>query len=171
MPRQRKNSDSHIDHSRMATAYHEAGHAVMALHVGRPVEKVTLVAAKLQTGGSRLGACKVQKGRSKASKDGVEDEAMILLAGMVAESHYTRKYSPGGAAQDLRHAQRVLSNRAGSDRQLERLLTRILKKTEHVLAEPLHADAVASIATELYEKESLSGRAVRQLISEAEQRQ
>jgi len=154
----------------MATAYHEAGHAVMAHSVGRPVEKVTLVSAQLQTGGSRLGACKVQKGRRKASRDGLEDEVMILLSGMVAESHFTRRYSPGGAAQDLRQAQRLLADRAGSERQLERLLTRILKKTEHALAEPVAVDAIASIATELYEKETLSGRAVRQLMQEAAQR-
>lgn len=168
MNRRKKNSD--IDTGRMATAYHEAGHAVMALAVGRPVEKVTIIAAALQTGGSRLGACKVQKGRSKASKDGLEDEAMILLAGMVGESHFTRRYSPDGAAQDLRMAQRLLSDRAGSERQLERLLTRVLKKTEHVLAEAVHVDAIASIATELYEKETISGRAVRQLMQEAEHR-
>ena len=168
MNRRRKNSD--IDTGRMATAYHEAGHAVMALAVGRPVEKVTIIAAALQTGGSRLGACKVQKGRSKASKDGLEDEAMILLAGMVGESHFTRRYSPDGAAQDLRMAQRLLSDRAGSERQLERLLTRVLKKTEHVLGEAVHVDAIASIATELYEKETISGRAVRQLMQEAEHR-
>lgn len=165
----RKNK-TEVDADRMATAYHEAGHAVMALSVGRPVEKVTIIAAALQTGGSRLGACKVQKGRSKASKDALEDEAMILLAGMVAESHFTRKFSPGGAAQDLRMAQRLLSDRAGSERQLERLLTRVLKKTEHVLAESVNVDAIASIATELYEKETISGRAVRQLMQEAEQR-
>ncbi|MCR9197966.1 MAG: hypothetical protein NXI04_04950 [Planctomycetaceae bacterium] len=168
MNRRPKHSD--IDTGRMATAYHEAGHAVMALAVGRPVEKVTIIAAALQTGGSRLGACKVQKGRSKASKDGLEDEAMILLAGMVGESHFTRRYSPDGAAQDLRMAQRLLSDRAGSERQLERLLTRVLKKTEHVLAEAAHVDAIASIATELYEKETISGRAVRQLMQEAEHR-
>jgi len=155
----------------MATAYHEAGHAVMAVYVGRPVEKITLVKAQLPTGGSRLGACKVQKGRRKASKDGVEDEVLILLSGMVAESHFTRRYSPEGAAQDLRQAQRLLADRAGSERQVERLLTRVLKKTEHLLAEPAHVEAIASIATELYEKETISGRAVRQLMQEAEQRQ
>ena len=34
-----------------ATAFHEAGHAVMAVIVGRPVQKLTIASGSLQTGG------------------------------------------------------------------------------------------------------------------------
>jgi hypothetical protein len=63
-----------------ATAYHEAGHAVMALSLGRLIQKVTILPGKSQFGEVRLGACEIRKGRSKASKDLLEDEALILLA-------------------------------------------------------------------------------------------
>lgn len=152
---------------RTATAYHEAGHAVMALLVGRPVEKVTITPAKLQTGGSRLGACKVQKGRTKASKDAIEDEVLILLAGMVAESQFTKRYCTDGASQDLMAVRRLLSNRGPRERQLEKLTQRMLHKTEHVLSQDVNARTIAVIANLLMEKDTISGRAVRQLHEEA----
>ncbi|MEO8497083.1 MAG: cell division protein FtsH [Planctomycetota bacterium] len=152
-----------------ATAYHEAGHAVMALTLGRPIHKVTIEPAQLQTGGSRLGACKIQKGRSKTSKDWLEDEDLILFAGMVAESHFTSQYCVQGAAQDLRAARRLLANRATSESQLERLTRRLLDKTEHLLGDEGHAKAIELIAQELLQKETISGRAVRHLFQQAMQ--
>ncbi|MEZ6128744.1 MAG: hypothetical protein R3C59_08680 [Planctomycetaceae bacterium] len=153
--------------SQTATAYHEAGHAVMAFVVGRPVEKVTICPAQLQTGGFRLGACKVQKGRSRASKDALEDEVLILLAGMVAESQFTDRYCAAGAAQDLRAVRRLLANRASSERQIDRLAGRMLDKTQHVLNDPVNRRAVTLVARQLLDKETISGRAVRQLFQEA----
>ena len=46
----------------VATAYHEAGHAVMGMTLGRPIQKVTILPGQLPTGGVRLGACKIRKG-------------------------------------------------------------------------------------------------------------
>lgn len=151
----------------IATAYHEAGHAVMAMTLGRPIHKVTISPAQLQTGGSRLGACKIEKGRFKASKDWLEDEALILFAGMVAESHFTGQYCTQGAAQDLRAAKRLLANRATSERQLERLESRLLDKAEHLLGDQGHTKAIELIAQELLQKETISGRAVRHLLEQA----
>jgi len=150
-----------------ATAYHEAGHAVMALTLGRPIQKVTISPAQLQTGGSRLGACRIQKGRFKASKDWLEDDVLVLLAGMVAESHLTAQYCQQGAAQDLRAARRLLANRATSERQLARLESRLLDKAEHLLGDQVHAKAIELIAQELLQKETISGRAVRHLFQQA----
>jgi len=82
-------SDDGQDPKLLATAWHEAGHALMAVIVGRPIQKVTVAPANLQTGGVRLGAVKFQKGRSKSTNDWLEDEVLILLAGMVAESKFT----------------------------------------------------------------------------------
>lgn len=150
-----------------ATAYHEAGHAVMALTLGRPIHKVTISPAQLQTGGSRLGACSIQQGRSKNSKDWLEDNVLVLFAGMVAESHFTDQYCVQGAAQDLRAAKRLLASRATSERQLERLTRRLLDKAEHLLADHGHVRAIELIAQELLQKETISGRAVRHLFQQA----
>ena len=77
---------------RIATAYHESGHAVVAISLGRQVKKATINRANLQTGGVRLGAVMFEKGRSKPTDDWLEDEVIILLAGMVAESRFTGRY-------------------------------------------------------------------------------
>jgi len=151
----------------IATAYHEAGHAVMALTLGRPIHKVTISPAQLQNGGSRLGACRIQKGQFKASKNWLEEEVLILFAGMVAESHFTVRYCVQGASQDLRAAKRLLANRARSQRQLERLESRLLDKAEHLLGDQGHAKAIELIAQALLQNETISGRAVRHLFQQA----
>lgn len=158
------------DAQRIATAYHEAGHAVMALSLGRPIQKVTIAPAKLQLGGTRLGLCEIQKGRSKATKDWLEDEVLILLAGMVAEAHFTGQYCSRGAALDLQLCRRLLQNRTSGQRQLERLERRMLDKTEHFLSDLGHAQAVESLAQELLEKTTISGRAVRHFFNQALQK-
>ena len=141
----------------------------MAVSLGRPIEKVTISPARLQTGGSRLGICKIQKGRTKPSNDQLEDDVLILLAGMVAESRFTGRYCTDGAAQDLANVERLLSTRAPSERQLERLTRRMLDKTEHVLGDQRHAKAIESIAQELVRKVTISGRAVRHYFDQATQ--
>lgn len=154
---------------RTATAYHEAGHAVMAVMLGRSIEKVTISAAKLQTGGRRLGLCKVQKGRTKPSKDELEDDVLILLAGMVAESTVTGRYCEVGASSDFALVERLLDNRAKNQRQLERLVKRAIDKTEHLLADAVAAKAIELIAKDVLQRETISGRAVRHLFRQAEQ--
>lgn len=156
--------------TRLATAYHESGHAVMAFLQGRPIEKVTICPAQMAAGGSRLGACKIQKGRHKSSQDPLETEILILLAGMVGESQLTKRYCQAGASQDLMLVERLLSRRANKERELQRLAKRMLSKTEHILNDDTHRKAIASIAAELVKKETISGRAVRQLFSEASQK-
>ena len=154
----------------IATAWHEAGHAVMAISLGRPIEKVTISPAQIQTGGSRLGACKIQKGRSKASNDFLEDEVLILLAGMVAESRVTGRYCPQGASMDMHAVERLLATRATSESHQRRLVRRMLDKTAYTLEEPAHAMAIELVANELLGKITISGRSVRHLFELATQR-
>jgi ATP-dependent Zn protease len=143
-----------VSDPRQLTAFHEAGHAVIALAVGRPLQKVTIAANR-----DRLGLCHLQKGRSRASKDWLEDEILILLAGMAAESQLSGKYNLGGAEQDLKMARRLAIMRAGNAQQAERLERRLLTKTEHLLADEGHWNAVQHIANDLLERETISGRA------------
>lgn len=152
---------------RTATAFHEAGHAVMALVCGRPVHKVSIAPGKMQVGGYRLGRCDLKKGRTRASKDALEDEILILLAGMVAESMISGNYCEQSAASDLLAARKLISGRASSPRQAERLERRLLDKTEHLLSDAGNALAVRRIAQELVEKTEISGRAVLHFYTQA----
>lgn len=141
----------------------------MAALLGRPVLKVTIAPGQMPSG-VRLGVCELRKGRSKPSKDWLEDEVLILLAGMVAESQLTGSYCHAGAAQDLSAVRRLLSQaRATNQRQLERLEQRLLDKTEHLMGDSVATKAVERIAGELLEKTTISGRAVRHWLEQTEQ--
>jgi len=142
--------------SKILTAYHESGHAVMALLMGRPVKKVSIIPSQ-----NRLGACTIQKGRSKQVQDKIEAEMMILLAGMAAEGRKSGQYNVAGAAQDLRGVETLAMTRAGNVRQAQKLIHRMLDKTQHLLSEKSTWKAVKVIANELLEHESISGRAAK----------
>lgn len=143
-----------------ATAYHEAGHAVIALALGRSIQRVSIV-----PGREWLGRCEFQKGRVRPTEDWLEREILIALAGLAAEARHTGQYVWEGAAQDLRTVRRLATQRAG-ERQAERLQRRLLAKVEHLLSQTENWQAVALIATELLRCETLSGRAALHLFEQ-----
>jgi ATP-dependent Zn protease len=137
-----------------ATAYHEAGHAVVALAVGRPVHRVSVLPNR-----ERLGVCEFRKGVFRPTKDWLEEEILISLAGIAAEARHTGAYAWDEAGRDLRYVRRLAIQRAG-DRQAERLERRLLAKAENLLADDELWRAVELIAAELLRLGSISGRAV-----------
>ncbi len=143
-----------------ATAYHEAGHAVIAIALGRAVQRVSVL-PKLDT----LGRCEFQKGRTRPSEDWLEREILISLAGLAAEARHTGQYAWEGAARDLQVVKRLATQRAG-ERHVERLQKRLLSKVEHMLAQPETWRAVQLIAAELLRVETISGRAAVHLIEQ-----
>ena len=153
----------------LATAWHEAGHALVAVIVGRPIQKVTVAPANLQTGGVRLGAVKFQKGRSKSTNDWLEDEVLILLAGMVAESKFTGQYCQASAGHDLRAARNLMDKRAATERQMEKLERRLLDKVNHLLEQPHHVAALKMIVDELIQQQTIKGRTVKHFLNMATQ--
>lgn len=143
-----------------ATCYHEAGHAVMALLMGRTIHKVTAVANQL-----RLGQVEFKKGAAKNSDDWIEAEMMIALAGPLAEARFTGVFNEPGARRDLRSVRKYSLDRVG-ERQAERYERRIISKTEYHLAESGIWKAVEMIAQELLAKGQISGRAARHLFDQ-----
>ena len=106
----------------------------------------------------------------RASKDWLEDEVLILFAGMVAEAQFTGTYSLAGASDDLRGVRRYVQMRANGDRQIERLERRWLDKTENLLGDEAHWLAVETIAAELLRCVTISGRAAQHLFDQAQSR-
>lgn len=141
-----------------STAYHEAGHAVIALALGRAVQRLSIL-PKLET----LGRCEFQPGKGLPSADWIEREILISLAGLAAEARHTGAYAWDGATRDLQSVRRLAIQRAG-ERQAERLQKRLLAKVEHLLAQPATWRAVELIAAELLRCETISGRAVVHLV-------
>lgn len=156
--------------SRIATAHHEAGHAVMAATLGRVVTKVTIKPSSHHLTGVRLGECELGKGRTRATKTWLEDEVMILLAGMVAEARLTGHYCPAGAATDLKMVESLICKRAASTAQSKRLQRRLLDKTEHLMHDPVHLEAVGWVAEALLERTTIKGRVVTHFLKQARQR-
>ena len=154
-------SKSIVDEQMIATAYHEAGHAIVALSLGRTVEKCTIVRNTI-----RLGAVQLGKGRGKRQQDFFEIEAMILLGGLVSEAKYTGQYNWGGAQQDLRALRRLTLARVNTDQQVERLEKRLLDKTAHHIEQPGHWAAVESVVAELIKQQAISGRSARHLFDQ-----
>lgn len=144
-----------------ATAFHEAGHAVVALCLGRPVHRVSVLPNQL-----RLGQCEFGKGRFKASEDVLECEILIALAGFAAEARHTGTYHREAANQDLRHVRRLVLERK-SERAAPRYEERMLAKVEAMLLDDSTWRAIELIAAELLKHGVISGRAVRHLFEQA----
>jgi ATP-dependent Zn protease len=138
------------------TAYHEAGHAVMALALGRPIHRVTI-----EPNHRFLGRCELGSGRFRPSDDVLEIEVLILLAGPVAEARHTGRFNPDAADHDLRGVRSLVASRGATWKQVERLERRFLDKTEHWFDRPGMWSAVEAIAAELLKTPTLSGRAAR----------
>ena len=145
-----------MEDDRILTAYHEAGHAVMALLMGRSLKKVSIIPSQ-----NRLGSCTIQKGRAKQVQDKLEAQILILLAGMVAESRKSGRYNVQGASQDLRAVEQLAMARSGNPRQAQKLVHKMLDKTQHLLRNKATWSAVKVIAAELIEHKSISGRAAK----------
>ncbi len=154
-----------IDEQMIATAYHEAGHAIVAISLGRIVEKCTIVRNSI-----RLGAVQLGKGRGQRQQDFFEIEAMILLGGIVSEAKYTGQYNWGGAQQDLRALRRLTLARVNTDQQVERLEKRLLDKTAHHLEQPGLWESVVTVVGELVKQQAISGRSARHFFDETMKR-
>src|SRR5687767_13873734 len=129
--------DPHHDET---TAYHEAGHAVVALALGRPVHKVSILPDR-----ELLGVCEFAKGMFRPSEDWLEREALIALGGVAAEARFTGDYCWDSAGRDLQYVRHLAVRRAG-ERRAERLERRLLAKAEHLLNQEGHLRAVELIA-------------------------
>ena len=139
------------------TAYHEAGHAVVALTLGRTIHKVSVLPNR-----ERMGECRFGKGNTRASADWIEREILIALGGLAAEARHTGSYATTEATEDLRFVRRLARERK-SERQVERYEQRMLDKVEYVLADEGNWKAVELIAAELLKHGTISGRAARHL--------
>lgn len=141
-----------------ATAYHEAGHAIVALDLGRPVAFVSAL-----PGRHFLGTCAFGKAVFRPSEDWLEREMLIALAGPAAEARHTGVYCWEGGGRDLACAESFARQRTSGDRQAARLLRRMLAKAEHLLARENNWEAVERLAAELRRLGEVSGRAARHL--------
>ena len=156
-----ESKDSEAEDDVMATAYHEAGHAIVAVLLGRPVDKVSVVRNSL-----RLGVCRMSKRKGAPVQDEMETQALIQFAGLISEAKYTGRYNWGGAQQDLIQIRQLARYRGSSEKQMERLQRRWMDKTEYLLSDDNTWSLVERLARELVEHKTLSGRFVVNLVEQ-----
>lgn len=144
-----------MDSFEPATAYHEAGHAVMALIFDRPVARVSV-----RPNRELLGVCHYGKSVYRPSEDWLEREILIALGGIAAEARFTGVYDWDAAGHDQIYVERLVVERAGA-RRAERLQRRLLARAEHLIGQEPHWQAVEQIAAELLKHGEISGRAAR----------
>jgi len=148
-------------HDEQATAYHEAGHAVLALLLERTVQHVSILPNR-----EHLGICEFGKGSVRRSEDWLEREILIALGGIAAEARLTGDYAWDGAARDQKYVERLAVQRAGESR-ADKLQRRLLAKAEHHLADEGAWLAVELIAAELLRVKEISGRTALHLFERA----
>jgi ATP-dependent Zn protease len=143
------------------TAFHEAGHAVIALVLDRPVHRISVLPNR-----ERLGQCEFGKGVFRPSEDSLEREILIALAGLAAEAKHTGTYAMEEAERDLRYVRRLVLQRK-SERAAARYEERMLAKVEAMLGDDATWKAVEMIASELVQHGMISGRAALHLYKQA----
>jgi hypothetical protein len=154
-----------------STAYHEAGHAVIAYHVAVKVQTVTIV-----PGSEYLGLChhaKVIRGKypeadySDRTRLRMEKLGMIALGGPIAQRLYNprsvRRYH---ASSDYRAVADVaLQVSGGSTGQAEAWMRWLEIRTSDALR--LRWIVVEALAEELMERRTLAGRTLCDLIAKS----
>jgi len=155
------------------TAYHEAGHAVIACALGGTVETVSLSQASsfddLDGGPNRFGDCLVDWGRvATGSATQQMKELWTILAGPAAEFVYSdRELNPVHAEtwqDDLRLAQRYAAAMTRSPADANRLLRKATHQMTEIIASPGCWDAVAALADELALGDPIDGGRVAELV-------
>ena len=92
-----------------ATAYHEAGHAVVALALGRQIQSVSIHSNR-----DHLGICEFKKGSARPSEDWIEREMLIAAGvGIAAEARHTGERAWDAARRDWRYVHSLAVERAG----------------------------------------------------------
>jgi hypothetical protein len=143
-------------------AYHEAGHAVVAVRLGHRLGPVTI---RPDPGGQFLERAKTHFTDSRWGGD-----PTVMLAGYYAEKrHAPSTHWLGGSQGDIGQAGRALDRIFGpttdDNRDEKAKLWRVLERgAREIVKDPDVWHAIEALAAVLLEKKTLSGRAAKAII-------
>ncbi|MEQ8790458.1 MAG: hypothetical protein RIC55_29450 [Pirellulaceae bacterium] len=152
------------------TAYHEAGHAFMALYVGARVRMVTIEPAR-DDGPERFGDTQVEWPlRRFTPREFHEKSVLVALAGPVAEMlHGGDPFHPGLVAEWTADWQEAWSAAAPLFENQRRRLTYLEQQTARLhslLDREDHWAALAAIVDNLLAHETLEGEQVEEIMAQ-----
>lgn len=146
-------------HRIVGTAYHEAGHAVMATLLSVDVIEAVIDPRNSEVSeGAIYGFVRHEKARS------TEDHAQIALAGFVAEMLLTGEQNRAGASTDIESLAQRFRVEGEGERLIRSHAVYIAEKCRSLLIEawPL----VVLVAEELLRRRRLSGADIARLVAE-----
>ena len=151
------------------TAWHEAGHAFVAVYLGGQVESLSIDPV-FDDGPERFGDTTVHWDRSRFSSDKLRQNAVLVaLAGPVVEMIHTGDlYHPATVAewrQDWELAWRAAAFVTAEDKRMEFLRQTTIDLYE-TLSQDNHWAAIGAIVDHLTAYETLSGETVHEVVAE-----
>jgi hypothetical protein len=151
-------------------AYHEAGHALMALLLGGEVRVVTIEPDR-DDGPERQGDTQVLWRRSTdGEKEFARKNVQVSLAGPVAEMIYTGEpYHPGFVAEwaaDWREAWDAAAGLEAHERKRLKYLEDVSIRLYRRFQEEDHWAAIAALADNLLAHETLEWEQVEEIVGE-----
>jgi len=152
------------DRERRATAYHEAGHAVVAWAEGIRLRSVSIIPTDDTDGRvehvNQLWGSTIDSNRSDANRLKAERHVRVSLAGQLAQRKFDRRTVRKWHAQrDHESAVNVLGHLVQSNRELEAWLDLLSIQTEQLLK--LHWQMVRGLAQELMKRNRMGGKELR----------
>ena len=165
MPKDLSNTGPSTEAERL-TAFHEAGHAVMAQLCGRQVTEVEIVGDREHTGMVHSLAFPpdpADGAATEAENDDVERQLKVILAGTVAEAMVSDRQGWDETSEDLDAAVRLGMRLVDDCEDVLPLLSDIGADVERDLRR--HWSAVEMLAVELLDRKTLTGSEVRKLLT------
>ena len=162
------------------TAWHEAGHALMALLLGEEIQKVSIIPSTTGAGGVTVFD---KKEKGLYTKDELMDQIRIMYGGMCAEAVYSNWSSIStGASADIKQATDILRSMIceygmGSygpvsldkdvDESVMNEISKIAKETSEKVFETLkkNEQSLAEIVYLLINRETISGEEISESIT------
>lgn len=158
-------------HQLWATAYHEAGHAVIALYLGIGLGRHGVSIRPDEDTHGHVGLRRGFRGNPETQNSdrvrlGLERRAMVSLAGHEAQRQFrSSSVRRHHASQDRANAADCLSFNVGSSEELTAYLHLLQIRVRQIVKLPHIWAQITAVAAALIEKRQLTPTEVRQIIS------
>ena len=152
----------------LATAYHEAGHAVAAHVEGGATKRLTIIPE-----GDALGSCHPYALRetdsfdwdmSRRNQTRIERSIIGLLGGWAAEARFSGRRNWVGARSDWHDAVDLATRVEGGGEVLEAYLAYLRECTRAIFESDLWWAITTQLAEELVERRTMSAKEVRRIV-------